>query len=443
MKKIIVISLILLISLNLFSQESSETNSPATNAKTGWTFGLVPVVSYNSDLGFQYGGLVNFYNYGDGSSFPKYKHSIYVEVSRYTKGSGIYRLFYDSEFLIPKIRLTADLSYLPDQALDFYGFNGYDAVYNPNFQNESSTEYITRMYYKHQRDILRLKLDFQGATGAKNLRWVAGYELMDMQIGSVPIDKLNKGKDPEDMLPNVPNLFDNYVNWGIINQNEKDGGWHNSIKLGTVYDTRDNEACPMKGIWSELVIFNSFSKNFTFGKIALTHRQYFTIIPNDFSFAYRLAYQANVYGKSPFYMLPYMVYSYMPSSSIDGLGGSKTIRGLIRNRVVGDGVVYGNLEFRYKFVRFKFIKQNWYIALNPFLDAGMVVQKTKIDKTGIPNIVDQSLFFKDNAESVHLTYGCGLHIALNENFVIAADIGLPVKKEDGKMGIYIGMNWLF
>ncbi len=73
----------------------------------------------------------------------------------------------------------------------------------------------------------------------------------------------------------------------------------------------------------------------------------------------------------------------------------------------------------------------------------MVVQKTKIDKTGIPNIVDQSLFFKDNAESVHLTYGCGLHIALNENFVIAADIGLPVKKEDGKMGIYIGMNWLF
>lgn len=121
-------------------------------------------------------------------------------------------MFYDSEFLIPKIRLTADLSYLPDQALDFYGFNGYDAVYNPNFQNESSTEYITRMYYKHQRDILRLKLDFQGATGAKNLRWVAGYELMDMQIGSVPIDKLNKGKDPEDMLPNVPNLFDNYVN---------------------------------------------------------------------------------------------------------------------------------------------------------------------------------------------------------------------------------------
>src|SRR5690554_7146235 len=51
-----------------------------------------------------------------------------------------------------------------------------------------------------------------------------------------------------------------------------------------------------------------------------------------------------LFRSSPFYMLPYMVYSYMPSSSIDGLGGSKTIRGLIRNRVVGDGVVYGNLE---------------------------------------------------------------------------------------------------
>jgi outer membrane protein assembly factor BamA len=161
------------------------------------------------------------------------------------------------------------------------------------------------------------------------------------------------------------------------------------------------------------------------------------------SFAYRIGYQGIVYGDAPFYLLPYMIYSYMPSSTVDGLGGSKSVRGMIRNRTVGKGNAFANLEFRYKFVRFRFIKQNWYAALNPFLDAGMVVQKIDIDKSNIPNDVFQAQYFATNTETVHLTYGCGLHLAMNENFVIAADIGLPVKAADGKMGVYIGMNWLF
>ena len=50
--------------------------------KTGWTFGALPAVSYNTDLGFQYGGLVNLYYFGDGSTYPNYMHSVYAEVSR-------------------------------------------------------------------------------------------------------------------------------------------------------------------------------------------------------------------------------------------------------------------------------------------------------------------------------------------------------------------------
>ena len=425
------------------SMQAQETTEKAENVRTGWNFGLLPVVSYNSDLGFQYGVLTNFYNYGDGSNFPKYMHSLYAEVSRYTKGSGIYRVFYDSEFLVPKIRLTADLSYLPDQALDFYGFNGYDAVYDSDFSDDESLYYKTRMFYKHKRNILRFKLDFQGKTPVKNLNWAVGYNFMDIQIGAVPIDKLNQGKDSADMLPSVNSLYDNYIEWGIIKPEEATGAMHNSLKLGLVYDTRDNEPCPMKGLWSELVLFNSFSSDFTFGKLAATHRQYFTIVDKQLSFAYRIGYQGIVYGDAPFYLLPYMIYSYMPSSTVDGLGGSKSVRGMIRNRTVGKGNAFANLEFRYKFVRFRFIKQNWYAALNPFLDAGMVVQKIDIDKSNIPNDVFQAQYFATNTETVHLTYGCGLHLAMNENFVIAADIGLPVKAADGKMGVYIGMNWLF
>ncbi len=199
----------------------------------------------------------------------------------------------------------------------------------------------------------------------------------------------------------------------------------------------------MSGIWTELVLFNSFSSDFNFGKLSFTHRQYFTIVPQDLSLAYRAGYQGVVYGDAPFYLLPYMVFSYFPSSSIDGFGGSRSIRGLMRNRLVADGVVYGNVELRYKFVRFKFIKQNWYLAVNPFFDFGRTVQKRKFSTNGVPLEVNDSEYFNAKAENFHLSFGSGFRIAMNENFVIAAELGIPIDKRDGKIGIYIGMNWLF
>jgi hypothetical protein len=295
--------------------------------KTGWTFGALPAISYNSDLGFQYGALVNFYYFGDGTSYPKYMHSLYGEVSRYTKGSGINRFFYDSEYLIPNIRVTSDVSFLTEKALDFYGFNGYDAVYNPGWEDDTDTDYISRMFYRHERKMLRIMTDFQGALVGKELRWVAGFGILHNDIAPVDIEALNKGKDEEDKLPDVPGLYDKYVEWGIIGEDEKDGGWSNNIKLGLVYDTRDFEPNPMKGLWSEVVLFAApgFLGNGDFGyaKISATHRQYFTLVKEKLSFAYRLNYQGTVAGTVPFYMQPYMINSFSNSSNTDGLGRFK------------------------------------------------------------------------------------------------------------------------
>ncbi len=441
MKRVLSIILTAMISSTLLAQNNDDKPG---NAKQGWNFGLIPVVSYNSDLGFQYGGLTNIYYYGDGKVFPKYYHSIYAEVSRYTKGSGIFRLFYDTEFLIPGIRLTADLSYLPDQALDFYGFNGYDAVYNKDWTDDSQPAdiYRTRMYYKHQRNILRFKADFQGKTGVPHLNWAAGYEFLKVDIGSVPVERLNRGRT-EDTLPHVNGLYDDYIDMGIIGAKEADGGIHHHIKAGLVFDTRDNEPCPMEGVWTEIVLLNSIGSDFKFGKLAFTHRQYFTVVPDNISLAYRIGYQGIVYGDAPFYMLPYMVYSYMPSSTLDGLGGSKSVRGMIRNRLVADGVVYANFELRYKFVRFRFINQNWYLAINPFFDCGRTLQKTDLPVFTALETYNNDQYIKPGEETFHFTYGAGLHISMNENFVIAAEAGIPMNKKDGGLGIYIGMNWLF
>ena len=412
--------------------------------KTGWTFGALPAISFNSDLGLQYGGLVNLYYFGDGSSYPKYMHSVYAEISRFTKGSGVNRLFYDSEYLIPNIRVTADLSYFTEKALDFYGFNGYNSLYNATLEDDTHAEYLSRMFYRHERNMFRFTLDFQGQLSGRELRWIGGIGLMNNSISKVDIEALNEGQDEEDMLPNEPGLYDRYLEWGIISPTESDGGNAHHFKLGVIYDSRDNEPNPMSGVWSEAVIFAApgFLGNgdFAYSRISLTHRQYFTIVERDLSFAYRLNYQGTLGGNVPFYMLPYMINSFSLSSNTDGLGGSKTVRGVLRNRIVGDGMVFGNFEMRWKFFRTVLFNQNIYLALNGFMDAGQVVSNKKID---VPAGSPFYSFYNPDEESMHISLGGGFRIAMNENFIIAVDYGKPLDSRDGGGGLYIGLNYLF
>lgn len=435
----------------LMAQESTDSTDTKKNdkIKKGWNFGVLPVIGYNSDIGFQYGGLIDLYHYGDGSSYPKYFHSLYFEVSRTTKGGGINQFFYDSEKLIPGFRLTGDLTYLTEKALNFYGFNGYEAVYNPEWEDDSqdSTVYKTRMFYRHERKLLRVGVDMTRKFPMNHLYWLAGIGYFNIKTAPVDLDKLNKGLSGGDVLPDVPGLYDEYVSWGIISKEETEPGSNLILKLGIICDSRDNEPNPNKGIWSEILISAApkfaGDGNFGFTKLAITHRQYFPIMENKLTLAYQLAYQGTIGGKVPFYLQPYMIRSFAKTTTIDGLGGARNLRGVLRNRVVGDGLAYGNAELRYKLLWFRWIKQNFYLALNAFADAGMVVQKIEIDKSGIPDEVDQSKYFSNRKETLHTCVGGGLRIVMNENFIIAADYGVALDKRDGKSGTYIGFGYLF
>jgi outer membrane protein assembly factor BamA len=424
--------------------DTVQTSKKADKIKKGWNFGGVPVIAYDSDIGFKYGALVNVFHYGDGSQYPKYRHSLYFELSRTTKGSGINQFTYDSEYLIPGIRVSAEASLLTEQSLDFYGFNGYESYYNPAFEDENDAAYLSRMFYNMERRLTRFKADFQGKITGQEFRWFAGIEFNNAQMATVDIGKLNKGKDEEDLLPDTALLYDKYVDWGIISADQADGGNSTLIKAGVVYDTRDIEANPMKGIWTDLqfLMAPSFLGNgdYAYTRLAITHRQYFTLAPQVLSLAYRLSYQAKLSGEMPYYMLPF-VYNTAPSLTRDGLGGAKTIRGLMRNRVVGDDFAYGNIEMRWKFLRTQVFNQNVYLALSGFLDGGLVTGKYYFDASGVP---DEALYLIDSGdEKLHLGAGAGLHIVMNQNFVIAVDYGMALDADDGDSGLYIGLNFLF
>ncbi len=435
---------ILIIALNAqFFAFNCVASDSTKHVKTGLTFGALPAIAFDTDIGFKYGILTNFYLFGDGSTYPKYLHSFYLEWNQTTKGSGLWQFIYDSEYLIPNIRLTAEASYFTEQALDFYGFNGYKAWYNHDFEDQASPDYISRMFYRHDRRMLRLRADFQGSIIGKKLRWMAGFEYNGFKVATVNIEKLNKGKDEDDKLPeNTPLLYDKFVEWGAIKPEEKDGGDHYLFKFGAVYDTRDNEPNPMRGIWSEVMLLTapSFLGNKPgYTKLAITHRQYFTLVDEVLNLAVRLSYQPKIGGTMPFYALPYI---YNTNITRDGLGGAKTLRGILRNRVTGDDIFYGNVELRWKFFRTILWRQHIYLALSAFSDFGRVTRDYDFSYDA-NNTEAREWFAQGDAEKMHFSYGAGISGALNHNFVAHVNYGLAADRRDGRSGLYIGLNYLF
>jgi len=167
------------------------------------------------------------------------------------------------------------------------------------------------------------------------------------------------------------------------------------------------------------------------------------------NFAYRVSYQGKLLGDMPSYMLPF-VFNSPPNYTRDGVGGAKTVRGVLRNRIAGDGVVYANTELRWKFAHFTLLKQNFYLALSTFLEGGMVVQKYDFPEPAFTDIAINGKdytyddFFSGNNESLHLGYGGGFHIAWNENTIVTVDYGLTFRPDDdGTKALYIGLGFLY
>jgi len=301
----------------------AQTDSTKSEVKKdGWTFGGVPAIAYDTDLGFKYGAVVNLFNYGDGKDFPKYHHSIYLEWSRTTKGSGINQIKYDSEYLIPNTRVMFEASYLTNKAIGFYGFNGAKSNYFPIYENDSPDNifYRSRLYYRYDRRLTRIKLDIQRKFPIKNMRWMFGFVHYNTKISSIDTTKLNSNLDDNKKLPSVNGLYDNYIQWGAIKPDQKNGGIANIIKLGAIYDSRNQESNPNHGIWTEVLLISSnkfMGSSYSFTKLAITHRQYFRVYKKFLNFAYRLSYQPKISGEIPFYMLPFV---YNTDITRDGLG---------------------------------------------------------------------------------------------------------------------------
>ena len=74
----------------------------------------------------------------------------------------------------------------------------------------------------------------------------------------------------------------------------------------------------------------------------------------------------------------------------------------------------------------------------------MVTKKIEsLEQLRLASSIPQPDYFDWGAEKMHTSYGLGLRIAMNENFIIALDYGMAANEQDGNSGFYMGLNYLF
>lgn len=447
-------------------KKKSKTEKKKEVVKTGYNFGPLPAIAFDADKGFQLGALLNIYDFGDGSTYPNTRQQWYFEASFFTKGSQLYVVSYDNRFLIPGVRWSSSIVVTNDKAMDFYGFNGYMSYYDHEKVRAGKKDddmYIYTPKYRTNRLAALFKTDFVGNIWDKKLFWEAGYHLSYIKQGAIDLAKINKNKDDNKKFPaEEPTIYEQYRRWGIISDEKADGGLNSTVRLGLLFDTRDKEGAPSRGIWAEAHMILApkwLGTTNPYYKYSATFRHYVPIVKNDIlTFAYRLNYEGTIGRNAPYYILPYLTVM-GPMYDRDGMGGFRTVRGIMRNRVQGLDMASYNAEFRWRFVSFTLWKQNISFGLNLFSDGTMVTKNydmsfarkasdfaTDAEYQVAKNEYDEYMAMGLDSDRPHITLGAGFRFIMNQNFIVCLEYGRPLgkyAKQDGKGAFYINTGYLF
>ena len=413
---------------------SALTRPEDTYRKTGFRTTPIPALSYSSDLGFQLGAILDAYWFGDGSTYPKYRHKLTAEACYYTKGSGIYYLFYDSEYLIRGLRFTASASYLPNTMMAFYGFNGYPA---PFLRDKNAG------FYAVDRNLLRIMGDLQGPI-AGHLGWAAGAAFFHYATGRTRVGK----------YAGETTLYDLYRRYGIIYDDESGGGSHIELRAGVVYDTRDNEPDPSCGLYADLLLYGSPDiidrRGYHYLKAAVSFRHYLPLIRGKAGFRLPSMLAGNSSRPGPLlrtaklrHALPeanqlrHPRRSHLPARNPlqprrrrrHGLGQRGIAAPALRFPTFRPGVVHHHESLFSTWVSSP-VRSGWRSCRPSGNDAS------------VPDDIRKAIYSGER-ETPHMSAGLGIKIVMNRNLVLSVEYGIPFDRRDGTNGLYLNMNYLF
>jgi hypothetical protein len=158
-------------------------------------------------------------------------------------------------------------------------------------------------------------------------------------------------------------------------------------------------------VWLEAIAWEAvlLSGGRDFTRLTTTLRGYLSPAP-------RLTFAGRVLGEHVRGTVPLPFLADIASSFQDftGIGGAKSVRGVLRLRYVGRTRVLGSVEIRWRGPRFRFLSAPWRLGAVGFVDGGRVW-----DDRG----------YGDGGAGLHWGRGAGLRLAWGPSFIIAADVG--------------------
>jgi outer membrane protein assembly factor BamA len=378
------------------ARTSAQSSSP-----TGLEIGALPVVNFDSDEGFGYGALAAIYEYGT-VGFAPYEWVLRPQVFLTTEGRRDLTLFFDAPYLLPNgWRLTVFVGTQKHVATPFYGL-GNASAYDESLDDEDGANpYFYRFGLRRDGGTFML----QRPVGVPSLRVLLGGGVQRATVDPVPEDR-------------GTTLYE--AHFGA----DEETSWTNFVRGGVVWDTRDRESGPTSGTWTELLVQwvdEGFGADVEYTRWTFTDRRYLSLA-DGLVFAHRYLVRGVTEG-APVHDLFNVQSSFEQQ---EGLGGASTVRGVLKNRFVGRGMLVWNAELRWRVADFRVVGRDAHLVLSAFVDHGRVWAES-------PQL-DQLL------SDLRRGFGGGARIGLGENFVVALDVGTST--ETG-LPFYMGLGYLF
>ena len=375
--------------------------APAQDVSTGLEIAGLPALGYDSDEGYGYGALAEIYQYGDGSR-PPYVWTLQPKLYLTTRGRRDVTLFFDAPGLLPAgWRVNGYLGLEKRIDAPYFGA-GNASPYDAALDDPAGPD--PHLYaYGRLRRIARV--DLQKRLDGTALGALFGLGLVSNEIDPVPRDEGSTVLAAE--IGSEPQEY-----------------WTNFVRAGLVWDTRDRETAPRSGAWSEVLVQwvdERFGADVGFTRWTFIDRRYWAL-GERLVFAHRWLLQG-VTGDAPVEQLQRVETSFREG---EGLGGSSSVRGLLKNRYTGRGMLVWNAELRWRVLDFRMLGRRLHIGASAFLDQGRVW-------SGGPRL-DELL------SGLHRGYGGGLHGGMGESFVASLYAGTSA--ETG-LQLYLGLGYLY
>lgn len=425
------------------ADEKKLSEEDLANKKEGTYITGVPDISSDPVNGFGLGIEGELFFNGKKSDpffeYTPYRQKLGITLFYTTKLQREVKLSYDVPYIFnTKWRLRVEAAYEVNPNLLYFGhdekslnglstngkeFSSYDdytealSGKRPGDLSKGEATVVTDAFYNtYQKDEAIFNGSMEHSYLDSKLRLLGGYELAWINISTFD-NKITSGNEVANGQSLLQKDNNNFAILGL------GSNIVSFLQAGIVYDTRDLEPDPSKGIFAELT--NEFSNQvigskFNFNK-TFAHAKFYTpLFPKTFK-RLILAARAGIgytAGDAPFFEYQDQ---WSSEGSIEGLGGAHTIRGYKQSRFLARVMNFANLELRWRFAQTTFLKQHLAFSAVPFMDAG-----------GVANDF-QNITLINN---YRYAGGIGTRIAWNVSTILRFDYA--ISKEDKQFFFNVG-----